>query len=331
METSLPPAPPPGSVAKAEGPLDHALVPALVDEVAGYVESSLAASSRARYEVAWQTFAAWCAEQGRAALPASAATVASYLAARARDHRVNTISVEVAAISRAHQLARVDNPVLDAGVCATMAGIRRALGVAPRRVAPLLASDVKAILGLLDDDLGGLRDRALLLVGLLAAMRQQELVAIDVDDVVFGNKGMLLTIRSSKTDQEKHGALVGLAPGSEPCTCPIFAVRTWLREAQISSGPLLREVSRHGHVGERRLRPRAVYRVVRRLGAMIGIDPSSLGGHSLRAGFATSAAMEGVPEMEIAQVTRHRSVAVLRGYVRRATVLEHDFTRRLGL
>jgi hypothetical protein len=111
----------------------------------------------------------------------------------------------------------------------------------------------------------------------------------------------------------------------------VIAVRTWIREAALSSGPLLREVSRHGHVGEDRLRPRAVYRVVRKLGAMIGIDPSSLGGHSLRAGFISSAAMEGVPELEIAEVSRHRSVAVLRSYVRRATVLEHDFTRRLGL
>jgi len=331
MESSLPPAPPAGPVAKVAEPPDHALVPALAGDVAAYVEGSLAASSRARYDAAWQTFASWCRANGRPELPATPATVASYLADRARERKVNTVAVEMAAISRAHQLVRETNPVLDPGVRAVMSGIRRALGIAPRQVAPLLASDVKAILGLLADDLTGLRDRVLLLVGLLAATRQQELVGIDVEDLAFANQGMVVNIKTSKTDQERKGALVGLAVGSEPATCPVVAVRTWMRESGVVSGPLLREVSRHGSVGERRLRPRAVYRLVRRLGALVGLDPSTLGGHSLRAGFATSAAMQGVPELEIAEVTRHRSVAVLRSYVRRATVLEHDLTRRLGL
>lgn len=169
--------------------------------------------------------------------------------------------------------------------------------------------------------IGALRDRVLLLVGFAGAFRRSELVAIEVEDLSFRPEGLVVCVRGSKTDQERAGAEVGLPFGNALETCPVRTARAWLDAAQITSGPVLRAVDRHGNVGEP-LAAAEVARIVKRVAERAGLDPAAYSGHSLRAGLATSAASRGKPDRAIMAQGRWSSRAMVDRYVRSATLLD---------
>jgi site-specific recombinase XerD len=203
-------------------------------------------------------------------------------------------------------------------VTALLDGITRARaaqGAAPQRQAAALApADLAAMLRALPATLAGLRNRALLLLGFTIGCREAELVALSVADLAFdAQRGLLVNIRQSKTDQHGHGRLA-VVPYGLPSACPVAAVRAWLQAASITSGPVLRSVSRHGTVGGT-LSTRAIDGIIQAAAAAAGIQ-QHLTGHSLRAGLVTAAFDAGVPEADIMRQTGHRSVATLRRYRR---------------
>jgi integrase len=165
-----------------------------------------------------------------------------------------------------------------------------------------------------------LRDRALVTLGWLGAFRRSELVALDVGDVRFTDEGLIVRLATSKTDQEGQGVEKGIPYAGNPATCPVRSLRAWLEAARLESGPLFRPVTRHGQLGERRLSDRAVALVVKRLAARAGLEPAVFAGHSLRAGFATTAAQRGKSLDAIMRQTGHKSERVARGYIRHATL-----------
>jgi integrase len=164
------------------------------------------------------------------------------------------------------------------------------------------------------DNIIGLRDRALLLVGFAAALRRSELVGLDVADLKQSKAGLRLRIRTSKTDQDRQGVSVAITPGSS--TCPIAALNKWLATAGIDDGPVFRSVFKGDRVANARLSDRAVAEIVKRYATRIGLDATLFSGHSLRAGFLTSAAQRGASIFKMMDVSRHRSLDTLSGYVR---------------
>jgi site-specific recombinase XerD len=165
-------------------------------------------------------------------------------------------------------------------------------------------------------DLKGLRDRAILLLGFAGAFRRSELVALNLADLEFYNAGMRVTIRKSKTDQEGLGATIAIARGS--VACPLDAVRTWIKAAAITDGALFRPVTKTGKISARRLSARAVAETVKTYARRAGLKAADFSGHSLRSGFLTSAASRGASVFKMMDVSRHKSVDTLRGYVRDA-------------
>jgi site-specific recombinase XerD len=164
--------------------------------------------------------------------------------------------------------------------------------------------------------LKGLRDRALLLFGFASAMRRSELVALTVEDLEQTERGLLVTLRRSKTDQEGQGHQRAIPFGRSPETCPIGALNAWLEGAHIDKGRLFRSVSRHDQVGES-MSTRAVADVVKSYAVLAGLNPDEYSGHSLRAGFVTSAAEKGRSTERIMDHTGHQSAAMVRVYTRR--------------
>ena len=167
-----------------------------------------------------------------------------------------------------------------------------------------------------ETDLKGLRDRAILLLGFAGAFRRSELVALNIADLEFCADGLRVSIRKSKTDQEGLGATIAVAPGS--IACPVDAVRAWIRAAGISDGPLFRPVTRTGKISPRRLSARAVAELVKAYARRAGLKAADFSGHSLRSGFLTSAAARGASIFKMMDVSRHKSIDTLRGYVRDA-------------
>jgi site-specific recombinase XerD len=292
-----------------------------------YARANRATNTYRAYRAAWRSFAAWCAEHQRAALPADPLTVADYLAHAAQHHKVSTLGVHVAAIRAAHKAAGQPDPTADERVAATMRGIRRRHGQPPVQRDPLTLNDLRAMLRTCGDDLAGLRDKALLLVGFAAALRRSELVALDVEHVRL-NGVLRITIARSKTDQEGQGITKTIPRLADAELCPVRALRAWLDAAGIRSGAIFRSINRWGKVGAR-LSAYDVARIVKRRAQAAGRDARLLAGHSLRAGFATVAALAGLDPLAIAEVTGHRNLNTLRKYIRAAGRVQADAISRV--
>jgi integrase len=296
-----------------------------------YVAASRAENTTRAYRTGWAQFARWCDEHGVTPLPASAETVAFYMADLAKTAKPATIDLRLAAISAAHRAAGHDSPTKEEAVRLVRRGVRRTLGTAQRRVRPVTVPELRTMFEGLGTDPAGCRDRALLLLGFAGALRRSELVGLDVADLTEGPDGLTVHLRRSKTDQESAGRRVGIPYGSNLATCPVRAWRAWLEASEIAEGPAFRSVDRHGHIGTTRLSAQAVALVLKRHAVRIGIDPGEVAGHSLRAGLATSAAEAGVPERVIADQTGHRGTVMLRRYIREGSLFRENAASAVGL
>ena len=158
-----------------------------------------------------------------------------------------------------------------------------------------------------------------------------EIAALTIDDIEEHPDGLIVTIRRSKGDQHGHGHRLGLPHGTNPDTCPTRTLQTWRQAADLDPGPLFRPVDRHSHIGARHLSGRGIAEIIKRRVNLAGLDPARYSGHSLRAGFATSAAATGATETAIARQTRHRSMTVLRGYIREGGLFRTNAATTIGL
>jgi integrase len=296
-----------------------------------YVAASRADNTTRVYRTGWAQFTAWCDAHRVIALPAGADTVALYVADLAKDAKPATIDLRLAAISAAHRAAGHESPTKEEAVRLVRRGVRRTLGTAQRQVRPVTVPDLRTMLEGLGADMGGCRDRALLLLGFAGALRRSELVGLDVADITEGVDGLTVHLRRSKTDQEGAGRTVGIPFGSNPVTCPVRAWRAWLEVSGITEGHAFCPVDRHGHLGTTRLSGNAVALVLKRHAGRAGLDPAEVAGHSLRAGLATSAAAAGVPERVIADQTGHRGTAMLRRYIREGSLFRENAASAVGL
>lgn len=299
---------------------EPAALPAIeVKAARDYAAASIAPATLRAYRSGLTDFAAWCGERETVAIPATAETVAAYLASLAdRGLSVSTVTQRAGAIRWAHEAADLANPTATKTVRTTLAGIRRRVGVAPKRQKAAATTDrLRAMLShATGDTLKAKRDRALLLMGFAMAARRSELVGLDLADIEERDSGLLVTIRRSKTDQEGAGQEVAILPGSERGTCPILALAAWIAAAGITDGRVFRSVDRHGRVSNE-LSGRAVASIVKGYAAKAGLE-GDFSGHSLRSGFVTAAAERGVRAEAIAEHTRHASTDMVRTYTRRA-------------
>ncbi len=247
-------------------------------------------------------------------IPSTPELVAAYLADWAGRLAVASLARRVASISRAHTSLGLKSPTRSDLVLATLKGIRRKYGIAQHQVAPILREDLIAMVTDLSGT-KGIRDRALLLLGFAGAFRRSEVVSLDVEDLKFLDRGLLVNLRRSKTDQEGEGRKLGI-PFARGAMCPVRATKAWLEHAGIDTGAIFRRLSRREGISADRLSSNAVAEIVKHRASQIGLDPSRYSGHSLRAGLITSAARLGVSVWKIKAQSGHRSEAMVSRYVR---------------
>jgi site-specific recombinase XerD len=302
-----------------------------MEQVRHYIRASKAESTLRGYQSDWREFCAWCEEHRQCPLPATPEAVAAYIAECAGHLKPGSIQRRLNAIAEAHKAVNADSPTHHATVANTMKGIRRTLGTAPVQKAAALTEDIRAMVAATDAGIIGARDRALILLGFAGAFRRSELVGFDVEDCSFGRDGLTVTLRKSKTDQTGEGRKIGIPYGSNPDTCPVRTIQAWLELAAISMGPLFRSINRHGQVQAGRLGGLDVARVLKKLAERAGLDAAKFAGHSLRAGHATSAAIAGASERSIMAQTGHRSVQMVRRYIRDGSLFRENSAGKLGL
>ena len=318
----------------------------LSEDEAGYVEAARAPNTLRGYRSDWREFSAWCAEHGAQPLPAAASTITRYLSELARrGAKVGTMSRRLSAIKFAHQLDNAPDPTRNARVLAVWEGIRRTHGAPPEQAAPLMPPDLFDVVDACpvtkawraagrdpEANLAGARDRALLLVGFVGALRRSELAALTVDRVAEHPNGLVLTLPRSKTNQTgEHVELVVLPRAGNPARCPVTALTTWLQAAGITAGPVFRSVGKNNKPGTRPLHPESVNDLIQQAITRAGLDPAAYSAHSLRAGFVTYAHLRGASDRAIAHQTRHRSLATIGAYIRVQHAWTDNAATSLGL
>ena len=302
--------------------INSSTLPAVeIAAAAEYAHAEKAVATRRAYRTDFRIFRAWCDSRGALALPADASAVAAFLAHEAtRNVRPSTIGRRLAAIRYAHKLAALTTPTDDERVRATLRGIRRTLGTAAVKKTPATAERVIAMAPLPGARLSSMRDRALLLLGFAGAFRRSELAALNFEDLEETEEGLRITIRHSKTDQERRGVVIAIPWGR--VACPVKALKAWLHATGITNGPVFRPIAKGERLLDSRLTDRSVAKIVKAHAARAGLDPSQFAGHSLRSGFLTSAAAHGASIFKMADQSRHKSMDTLRGYVRDAEIFK---------
>jgi site-specific recombinase XerD len=313
-------------------PANDALGPVL-QAAQRYVAMATAENTLRAYRSDWAHFEAWCQEKQLRSFPTTPEVVGLYITALAEAGRkVSTITRRLAAISKQHRDAGRYSPcsMKYSQICEVIRGIKRAKGVRPEAKVALSTDDLRAMVCALPKTPRGLRDRALLLIGFAGGFRRSELAALEVGDVEDTSDGLRVLLRRSKVDQEGEGRTVGNTFGGDPRTCPVRAYRAWIATSGITQGPIFpRFFGRKA--GERAITAHAVARIVKRSADRVGLDPAQLSGHSLRSGLATTAARNGASERSIMRQTGHRSVQMVRRYIREAELFHDNASAKLGL
>jgi len=299
-----------------------------------YQDAADAESTLKAYASDLAHFEAWCKKHGFPAAEPDPAIVGAYLAAAGEGYAPATLRRRVAAIARAFGMAGHPLDTKHPAIRETLRGIARRHGARPRRAAALTAAEIRMICAVCDQSLPGVRDRALILLGFAGAFRRSELVALDVEHIVWTREGMTILIERSKTDKAGEGAEIAIPSGSSPETCPVTALKAWLQKAKIASGPLFRKIGKGGRVAARRLSADAVRSILLARAKQAGFKSKwqePVSPHSLRAGFVTTAYGNGVPDEEIMRHTRHKSLATMRSYVRRSKLSTSSPAGKIGL
>ncbi len=291
--------------------------------------SELSDNTRTAYQKGWNRFVEYCvAEHIPIPLSASPEQVAHFfvqLATQPSPHSgvvlaMGTIMLYKSAVNKTFLMAGKPSPTSHPLVQATIRGLHRVKGSTNRRVEALREHHIESMLQVCPDTLIGKRDSAIIAVGFAAAMRRSEICSLCVEDVEFLLDGeehrMWLTIRRSKTDQQGRGQRVAVLDGRR--IRPIARLRIWLEDSGITDGPLFQTMKRGGGLRGRPMHHSDIPRILKHYAALIGLNPRDVAGHSLRAGFVTSAAVHHARLDKIMEVTRHANPATVMRYIRDA-------------
>ena len=308
-----------------------------------FADHARAANTNRAYDADWKRFEAWCASHRKSAETANPAAVAAFLAWLPTQPRkktdpggpriaLPTVLRAYAGIAkrfrRAKALGWMDRG-RPAEIADVIAGLQREITHVPVQKQAVTEKELRAMIAAIEPGPAGARDRALILVGFFGAFRRTALVALDVADVTFDTEGLKVRIRRDKTDQTGKGRTIGLLYVGAPTLCPVRALKAWLETAGITQGAIFRPFSRKRVVLDARLTPEMVAETVKRLAAAAGLDATRFAGHSLRAGFVTTARRKKKTLESIMRQTGHKRTDTVLGYIRQETIFEDNATEGL--
>lgn len=286
---------------------------------------SKADSTLNSYESDWHDFCQWCHYQQVSPYPTTPETVVNYINELAQYAKTNTIARRVTAISENYGASPLadQNPCTSFLVKNALKGIRRVYGSRSQGKEPVLLEDMEdMVASITGSPLQIARDKAILLTGFMGAFRRSELASLEVHDIRFSRLGMRIELRKSKADQQGRGATVSIPRVLDnPDICAVQALEDWLHLSHIVEGPVFRGFTRNGEPRKTAISDKSIALIVKKYVEKIGMDPSLYGAHSLRHGFATSAAQAQVEERDIMKHTRHHSREMVRRYIDEADML----------
>ena len=286
------------------------------------LRSSKAQNTLRAYKADYRDFAAFCSKNGFKPMPSEPRIISLYLTNLSKFSKFSTLKRRLASISVIHRLSGHYIDTKHPIITENLMGIKRVKGSYQKAKKPILINELKLIINVIDDDKSEkkrLKNKALILIGFAGAFRRSELVAIDYEDIEFVSEGVKIFVKRSKTDQSGEGMTKGIPYFSNSNYCPVISLKNWIEKLQLKSGKIFD------------MSDKSVALTIKKYTALAGLDSNKYSGHSLRSGFATSAAELGAEERSIMNMTGHKTTQMVRRYIKEANLFKNNALNKIKI
>ena len=308
----------------------------LQDETLKNLKSSKSVNTVRAYKSDFEDFTLFCIKNGFKSLPTEPKIVSLYLTyLSSKNVRTSTIKRRLVSIGVIHKMKGHYLDTKHPIIVENFMGIKRLKGISQNGKKPLLINDLKEIIDVInkqeEPDLKKLRNKALLLLGFAGGFRRNELVSLNFEDLDFVFEGVKIKIKRSKTDQFGEGFMKGIPHFENYLYCPVKNLKNWLNISKIKKGPIFVRFSKGVNLTNIRLTDQSVALIIKEYLTKAGVDNKNYSGHSLRSGFATSAAEAGAEERSIMAMTGHKSSEMVRRYIKEANLFKNNALSKIKI
>jgi len=311
-------------------------IKALKQETLLNLQSSKANNTVRAYKSDFKDFGIFCSQNGFKSLPSDPKIVSLYLThLSSKDFKMSTLKRRLVSIGVIHKLKGHYLDTKHPAIIENMMGIKRRKGSIQKSKKPILINSLKEIINIIDkeikEDIKKYRDRSIILIGFSGGFRRNEIVSLDYDDLDFVPEGLKINIKRSKTDQFGEGFIKALPYFDNSKYCPVVSLKKWIDLTKITSGPVFRRFIKGLKLSENRLTDQTIALLIKQYLQLAGIDSKNYSGHSLRSGFATSAAESGAEERSIMAMTGHKSTEMVRRYIKEANLFKNNALNKIKI
>ena len=311
-------------------------IKALQEETLLNLQNSKANNTVRAYKSDFNDFGIFCAKNGFKSLPTEAKIVSLYLThLSTKNAKVSTLKRRLVSIGVIHKLKGHYLDTKHPAIIENIMGIKRRKGSIQKAKKPILINSLKIIINVIDEqkkeEIKKLRDRSIILIGFSGGFRRNEIVSLDYEDLDFVPEGLKINIKRSKTDQFGEGFTKALPYFDNSQYCPVVSLRNWVNISKITSGAVFRRFNKGSKLSEHRLTDQTVALLIKKYLELSGIDSKNYSGHSLRSGFATSAAESGAEERSIMAMTGHKSTEMVRRYIKEANLFKSNALNKMKI
>ena len=311
-------------------------IKALQEETLLNLQNSKAINTVRAYKSDFNDFGIFCARNGFKSLPSDPKIVSLYLThLSTKDAKMSTLKRRLVSIGVIHKLKGHYLDTKHPSIIENIMGIKRRKGSIQKAKKPILIRSLKLIIDAIDQqnkqEIKKFRDRSIILIGFSGGFRRNEIVSLDYDDLDFVPEGLKINIKRSKTDQFGEGFKKALPYFDSSQYCPVVSLKNLLDLSKIKTGPVFRRFIKGSKLSENRLTDQTVALLIKKYINLAGIDNKNYSGHSLRSGFATSAAESGAEERSIMAMTGHKSTEMVRRYIKEANLFKNNALNKVKI
>ena len=283
------------------------------------LKNSKANNTLRAYQSDFRDFSAFCAKNAFSSMPTQPKIIALYITHLSKSSKFSTLKRRIASISVLHKLKGHYLDTKHPIIMENLHGIKRTLGSRQKTKKPILINDLKLMIKSIDED--KIRDKALILIGFSGGFRRSELVNIQYDDIEFVTEGVKILIKRSKTDQSGEGSVKAIPYFENQEFCPVVALKNYVNKkfSNTNEGKIFN------------ISDKSVALIIKRYAEKAGLDSSKYAGHSLRSGFATTAAEFGAEERNIMAMTGHKTTQMVRRYIQEANLFKNNALNKIKI
>ena len=287
------------------------------------LRNSKSANTLRAYQADFKDFSLFCEKNGLLAIPTEPKIISIYLTNLSKTSKYSTLKRRIASISVIHKIKGHYLDTKHPIIIENLLGIKRLKGSRQLAKKPILINDLKLIIKAIDEikqkEFKKLRDKTLILIGFSGGFRRSELVNLEYEDLEFVPEGVKLLIKRSKTDQSGEGSIKAIPYFDNEKYCPVKILKEWIAISNIQTGKIFK------------ISDKSVSLIIKKYALISGLDPKRYGGHSLRSGFATSAAESGAEERNIMAMTGHKTTQMVRRYINEANLFKNNALNKIKI